>query len=211
MEESSNVNDDDDVEVHQVDDSKEETAEVDDQVELEPEVDKEEIMENSAEPEESIIQESKDSEEPIIQESNEPKEPIIQESNEPAIEEPKELAEPINSNELNVPQSDRVKTSDSFNIGTEENGIKFEDPINLDEIPQDPHVDILIIDQNEINEESEEELLSDKEIKSVQKEYDDEEFDDNDDVVVSPQRNLSADLSKPTRTGDSTKDEVSLS
>lgn len=115
------------------------------------------------------------------------------------------------SNDLQVSQDeDRAKSSDTYDIldGTEER--KFADLINSNEIPPESNVDILIIDQNEINEE-EEELLSDKEIKSVQKEYEDEEFDDNDDVVVSPQRNLSADLCKPTRTGDSTKDEVSLS
>lgn len=123
-----------------------------------------------------------------------------QESNELKVEE--------TQNELNLPQTeDRAKSSDTYDVDQD---IKI-DPFKGEEIPYDSNVDILIIDRNEINEESEEELLSDKEIKSVQREFDVEEFDDNDDVVVSPQRNLSADLTKPTKTGDSTKDEVSLS
>lgn len=142
------------------------------------------------------------------------------------LEVPLKINEEIISNELEVPLSDdRVATSDTNEndgeeIDQETGEIDTQplveemqiigDPIANDEIPRDSHVDILIIDQNEINEEDEE-LLSDKEIKSVQKELEGEEYDDNDDVVVSPQRDLSADLLKPTKTGDSTKDEVSLS
>jgi hypothetical protein len=164
-----------------------------------PEINKPEQLLQASE----ILEESK-----LFEESNET-EKSSNELEDPKLEESKE-EEPFNPNELNIPQSEiRVKSSDTYDIdydGTEEKN--FGDQVIVEEILQDPHVDILIIDQNEINEENEEELLSDKEIKSVQKEYEDEEFDDNDDVVVSPQRNLSAD--KPKLTGDSTK-EVSLS
>ena len=65
----------------------------------------------------------------------------------------------------------------------------------------------MIIDNKD---EDQGDLLSDKEIKEVQKNIKNEEFDDNDDVVVSSFQSLSA---KPTKTGEksSTKDEVSLS
>lgn len=75
---------------------------------------------------------------------------------------------------------------------------------NNDKIALDPKVDILIIERNnDLNEAEDTELENDKNI------YDDDyEYDDNDDVILSHERNLSAE-NNPIETGESTK-EVSV-
>jgi hypothetical protein len=94
----------------------------------------------------------------------------------------------------------RPLTSRTFNHETNEDIFEMTSN-NDDKIALDPKVDILIIERNnELNEDEDEEL--------AEKDSYDYEYDDNDDVILSHERNLSAE-NNPIETGESTK-EVSV-
>lgn len=120
-----------------------------------------------------------------------------------------------NTSNLNESNEEEIVDQDQATImgENEVKNILLDESVKLND-NYEPKVDILII-ENDVIQEGVEEGVEEKEeeklIENVVKNLKVDEYDDDDDVIVSPQSELSAE-NNPKKTGEnvSTKDEVSV-